>query len=107
MKSLLSLLFSAAVSISAFAAGPATTVSVFKLDPAASLVQWKGKKTVTGSFHKGTVPVKSGEVQVEKNIVKGGTVALDMSKLTNEDLKSDPKSQTKLLGHLASDDFFS
>jgi polyisoprenoid-binding protein YceI len=69
----------------------------------ASEVKWNAKK-VTGE-HYGNITLKSGELQVDKNRLTGGTVVIDMSTITVEDIK-DAGSNGKLVGHLKSDDFF-
>ncbi len=78
---------------------------VFKIDTAASTVAWKGFKKL-GSTHNGGIAVKEGQVEVDKGQVVGGSVAMDMAKITNEDLKDSAEYHAKLLGHLSSDDFF-
>lgn len=79
---------------------------VFQIDPLASQVEWKaGKKT--GSYHQGTIQVKRGEVQSDaKGVLKSAQVVIDMKTISNDDLKPTPDYQAKLVGHLASDDFF-
>ncbi|HPT30184.1 MAG TPA: YceI family protein [Prolixibacteraceae bacterium] len=76
----------------------------FKVNPAASLVKWNGKK-VTGE-HYGTISVKSGTLQSDAAGLTGGQVDIDMTSIVNEDLK-DAGINAKLVGHLKSDDFFS
>lgn len=79
---------------------------VFNLDLAASQVEWKAGKKM-GSFHNGTIKVKSGEVQTDdKGVLKSAHVIVDMKTIGNDDLKDSPEYQTKLVGHLTSDDFF-
>lgn len=78
--------------------------AVFKVDTVASKVHWIGKK-VTGQ-HDGNVGVKSGEVLVAGNAVIGGTVEIDMTSISVDDLK-DAAANEKLTGHLKSSDFFS
>lgn len=77
-----------------------------KLDTKASSIEWKGTKKI-GNFHSGNVAVKDGQIDTnEKNEIIGGTVTVDMTKITNADLAADPDSQKKLVGHLSSADFF-
>jgi polyisoprenoid-binding protein YceI len=78
--------------------------SVYNIDPAASKVEWIGKK-VTGQ-HNGTVNVASGELNVSNNELEAGKINLDMNSITVLDL-TDAESNGKLTGHLKSDDFFS
>lgn len=77
-----------------------------KVDPASSQVAWTGTKKL-GSSHNGNVNVKDGHFDVnDKGDVTGGTIVIDMTTISNEDLKSDPDSQKKLVTHLTSADFF-
>jgi polyisoprenoid-binding protein YceI len=76
----------------------------YKVDASKSEVKWNAKK-VTGE-HYGTVDVKSGSLQVEDNKVKSGTIVMEMTSITVEDLTNESMNQ-KLTGHLKSDDFFS
>lgn len=66
-------------------------------------VKWKGQK-LTGS-HTGTVPVKSGTLEISDGVLIGGTFVFDMQGMANEDIENE-KSKTKLMGHLRSGDFF-
>jgi polyisoprenoid-binding protein YceI len=76
----------------------------YKVDASNSEVKWNGKK-VTGE-HYGTVDLKSGTLKVEDNMVKSGTIVMEMTSITVEDLTNESMNQ-KLTGHLKSDDFFS
>src|SRR5690554_1363799 len=76
----------------------------YVVDKSKSTVKWNGKK-VTGE-HYGTVDIKSGSLQVENNVVQSGTIIMDMTTITDEDISSDAMNK-KLVGHLKSDDFFS
>jgi len=92
------LLFLTAVSASA--------ADVYKIDAKESSVTWKGSKKM-GSFHTGGIAVKEGQIEVDKkNQITKGNVSIDMATISNEDLKSSPDYQKKLVGHLSSDDFF-
>ncbi|MFZ6052942.1 YceI family protein [Halocola ammonii] len=77
----------------------------YKLMASESVVNWKGEK-VTGE-HTGTVQMESGMVTIKNGEIASGEIVMDMSTISNEDLKDDPDSQAKLEGHLKSDDFFS
>lgn len=74
------------------------------VDPAASSLTWTGKK-VTGE-HTGKIAVKGGSFKVkgDMSVLKGNIIA-DMKSITNDDIK-DAEYNKKLVGHLASDDFF-
>lgn len=76
----------------------------YQVETAASEVKWHAKK-VTGE-HLGFISMQSGQLQVDKNKLTGGTFVIDMSSITCTDLK-DAGSNGKLVGHLKSDDFFS
>ncbi len=65
---------------------------------------WTGKK-VTGE-HTGNIKLKSGAIQFTGNQLKGGNFVIDMTTLTCTDLK-DQGTNTSLINHLKSDDFFS
>jgi polyisoprenoid-binding protein YceI len=79
---------------------------VFKVDTAASSVNWKAGKKI-GSFHDGDVKVKGGQVETDaKGQVKAARVVVDMKTIANNDLKDKPDMQKKLVGHLSSEDFF-
>lgn len=78
----------------------------YKIDSKASIVNWKGSKK-TGSSHNGGISVKEGQVQTDKKgQITGGNIVVDMSTITNEDLKGSSEYHKKLLGHLANEDFF-
>lgn len=87
-------------------AGTFAMADVYRLDPAASRVEWKAGKKI-GSYHIGDIKVKSGQVETDKKgTIKAANVVVDMKTISNEDLKGDPDSQKKLVGHLSSEDFF-
>ena len=67
-----------------------------------SKVEWVGE-TVTGK-HWGTVGIESGTLNLSGEEVTGGTVVLDMSSLTVDDMEGEYAD--KLKGHLNSADFF-
>ncbi|MDO6759246.1 YceI family protein [Tamlana sp. 2_MG-2023] len=67
-----------------------------------STVVWKGYK-VTGS-HEGTIAIKSGTLEFDKDKLVGGEFVIDMTTISSTDLEGEYKG--KLDGHLKSDDFF-
>lgn len=70
-----------------------------------SKIEWIGTK-VTG-YHTGVVPIKDGELYVKDGGVTGGKFVMDVANLTISGPKEvDEASNTKLLGHLKSGDFF-
>jgi len=94
-------------SLAVFVLALSLTTSVFagtqKVDASKSTVKWLGKK-VTGE-HFGSISVKEGSLDVDKDKVTGGKVVIDMKSLVVEDVK-DAGMNGKLTGHLKSDDFF-
>jgi polyisoprenoid-binding protein YceI len=74
-----------------------------KVDTQKSNVTWNGKK-VTGE-HTGNVKLQSGTLEVSNNKLTGGQFTVDMTSITDNDLK-DAGYNAKLVGHLKSDDFF-
>ena len=82
---------------------PATSDGLYSVNAATSSIKWLGKK-VSGQ-HNGTVKVKSGSIEFANGTIKGGTIIIDMTTITDEDLTGESKGE--LEGHLKSDDFFS
>lgn len=76
----------------------------YTADPAATVIDWKGDKKI-GSFHVGTIDLKSGWLNVDGNAFTGGEFVVDMNSIKNSDVK-DEKMRERLVGHLKSDDFF-
>ncbi len=74
----------------------------FKIDVAASKVEWIGTK-VTGK-HNGTINLKSGSVFVKDGAVVAGKFVADMASLDDKDLSGE--YHDKLNKHLKSDEFF-
>lgn len=72
------------------------------INVAGSTITWKGYK-VTG-MHEGTVKFKSGNLDVQNGVIKGGEFTIDMSTINCTDLSG--KGKESLEGHLKSDDFF-
>ncbi len=67
-----------------------------------SQVEWLGKK-VTGE-HKGTIKIKSGELEMKDGELSGGKIVIDMTTINTTDLEGEWK--TKLDNHLKAADFF-
>jgi polyisoprenoid-binding protein YceI len=76
--------------------------SSFKVDAAASSVEWYAAK-VTGK-HNGVVAIKSGDLVSDGKTVKGGNIVIDMTTIKTTDLQGEWAA--KLDGHLKADDFF-
>lgn len=98
MKNLL-ILIMAITSAHAFA-------DTYLLDPVESRVEWKAGKKI-GSFHNGDIKIKNGKVETDaKGSIKTLDIVIDMKTIANDDLKSKPDYQAKLVNHLSSEDFF-
>ncbi len=100
-----SFIFSSLLTLFAFFAVSFTTPTdstTYSVDTEASEVTWKGYK-VLGS-HEGTIEVKSGTLDFEEGVLTGGSFEVDMTTITCTDLEGEMAG--KLVGHLASDDFF-
>jgi polyisoprenoid-binding protein YceI len=77
--------------------------TTWQVDPSNSKVEWLGKK-VTGQ-HNGTIAIKSGNLKMEKDLLTGGEILVDMNTMQVEDIK-DTEMAGKFLGHMKSPDFF-
>lgn len=73
------------------------------IDTAVSVLNWKGNKP-TGS-HDGTVAIKSGGMLIEEGKLTKGNFVIDMTSITNVDMKG-TDGAGKIVGHLNSPDFF-
>lgn len=73
------------------------------INPKQSVLEWTGKK-ITGE-HYGTISLSNGELLFSKNLLTGGFFEIDMNSIICTDI-SDKKSNTRLVDHLKSDDFF-
>ena len=58
---------------------------VNNVDTAVSVLNWKGTKP--GGAHDGTVALQSGVLSIENGTLKGGEFVIDMSTITNVDMK--------------------
>ena len=74
-----------------------------KVDAKASTVKWHAKK-VTGE-HFGTINLAGGNITLDKGLITGGNIEVEMTSINVTDLQGEYKG--KLEGHLKSDDFFS
>ena len=95
MKSIL--IIAIILTASAFAAPVKKQINITE-----SSITWKGKK-ILGS-HTGTIDLKEGFLEMEGDILVGGTFVVDMTTIAVTDLEGDYKG--KLEGHLKSADFF-
>jgi polyisoprenoid-binding protein YceI len=83
----------------------AAATETLTVDPAISTIEWIGSKKM-GDKHSGKIKIKEGKVEMKDGKVVGGNFIMDMTSLSNDDLKDKPDYQTKLVTHLKSDDFF-
>lgn len=103
MKSVMSVIAAAAISLAAVASNnPAAKEVKYKVNTEKSAISWKGKK-VTGE-HFGKLKFKSGNFISYNQQLVGGEFATDMNSITCEDLSGGVAD--KLVGHLKSKDFF-
>ncbi len=76
------------------------------LDTEKSQIYWKGTKLFNSDNHVGTVKVKSGYIELEKDrVVRDGKIEIDMASIETTDKMPDDMKK-KLVGHLKDDDFF-
>ncbi len=68
------------------------------------IINWLGKRTI-GNLHTGTIKVEKGELLVSQNRLIGGTVILDMTSISANNLK-DAGAKADLESHLKDSDFF-
>ncbi|HBR13040.1 MAG TPA: YceI family protein [Chryseobacterium sp.] len=80
---------------------------IYTIDTLNSKAEWKGFKVVKSdnTSHIGTLKFESGEVTVKNNKLESGQFVVDMTSISNTDLK-DSENNSKLVGHLKSADFF-
>ena len=71
------------------------------INAAESTIHWLGKK-VTGQ-HEGNISLVSGKLEMEGDVLTGGSFTVDMSSMTVTDIQGEYAE--KLKGHLKSDDF--
>lgn len=96
MTAVLAILVLASFSFKAF-----ETKSV---DTEKSSVKWTGYHLAKSYEHMGSIGIKSGSIEMDGDMITGGSIVIDMNSITNSDLEGEKK--TKLEGHLKSDNFF-
>ncbi len=84
-------------------ANAAASAATFKVDGAASELQWHGSKLAYG--HTGLITITEGSVSVENGNITAGNFTVDMKSL-KETGNPDAESAGKLAGHLMAPDFF-
>lgn len=80
-------------------------VSTTSIDPTKSSIKWTGYHLAKSYEHYGHVQIKSGAVEHDNGTLTGGTILLDMTAITNDDLTK-AKDNTKLVKDLKSERFF-
>lgn len=76
---------------------------IFEIISSQSSIEWIGRK-VTGA-HDGTIDIKSGTLTLNNGELSFGKFIIDTTSIKNLDM-DDPDLHSKLLHHLAADDFF-
>jgi len=86
---------------------PAAREDTLRLDPARSVIRWKGTKFRGRGSHEGTVRLAAGYLLAEGGNVRGGAFRIDMNAIEVTDIpESDPIPRRRLRDHLRSDHFF-
>jgi polyisoprenoid-binding protein YceI len=75
----------------------------YSLNLEESSIRWDGAKAVGGA-HFGSISASEGALMVQDGVIVGGTIMVDMTTISSEDL--DGAGKTSLDQHLMSDDFF-
>jgi polyisoprenoid-binding protein YceI len=75
----------------------------FPADPARSRVAWTGRNIASSHF--GSIPLVEGTLRVEDGRLTGLSLAVDMTKISCEDIE-DPEMAKVLEAHLKNEDFF-
>jgi polyisoprenoid-binding protein YceI len=88
------------------AAKAGDSAGTYKVDAAASSIEWRGWKIVKASEHKGTISLKDGELKVEGGKLVAGSFTVDMNSIKCTDEGMDSTTKGKLVGHLKAKDFF-
>jgi len=76
----------------------------YEIDQALSVAEWMGRNLF--NRHVGTVQLGPGAVLIERGVLTGGHLTVDMTTLRCTDI-TDPALNAHLIAHLKSDDFFS
>jgi polyisoprenoid-binding protein YceI len=86
---------------------PAAREDTLRLDPARSVIRWRGTKFRGRGKHEGTVRIATGYLLAEGRSVRGGAFRIDMHAIEVTDIpESDPVPRRRLRDHLRSDHFF-
>lgn len=88
-------------------AGAEPGADTLRLDPARSVIRWRGTKFRGRGKHEGTVRLAAGYLLAEGRSVRGGAFRIDMNAIEVTDIPvSDPVPRRRLRDHLRSDHFF-
>ena len=101
MKNTIQLLFSISLSFMVFGLVQAQSL---KVNTEKSNIRWYGEE-ITVKAHFGNLTLKSCTLDLQNDIISGGSFTVNMTSLSVEDLSGGGKA--KLEGHIKSDDFFS
>lgn len=82
---------------------PVIKDGIYRLDTSASVLEWIGRNV--NKRHYGQIPIKSGEIVISDGELRRGEITLEMTGISNLDLKVKTFRQM-LVSHLKSDDFF-
>lgn len=77
---------------------------VYKVDTAASVLNWHGEKVAYG--HDGTIEITQGELTMKGDTLTSGNFTVDMKTVKGTDAGAKPEDMIKLAGHLMAADFF-
>jgi polyisoprenoid-binding protein YceI len=80
------------------AATPTEEAVTYKIDTAASRIEWRGTKP-TGE-HRGTIDIQSGSLTATSETITSGKVTIDMNSIEVIDEDMDEKDRTSLENHL-------
>jgi polyisoprenoid-binding protein YceI len=103
LKQAIAVVTAVTFSVAALNAGEPTGPVKYKINSGTSTAEWNGKK-VTGE-HSGNIKIESGVLEVKDNLIKSGTISIDMASMVCTDMQGEYAD--KLINHLKSDDFFS
>ncbi|MBT0664151.1 YceI family protein [Geobacter pelophilus] len=92
-----------AEAVAPIAPEPVLADGIYRLDPAASVLEWTGRNF--NNRHYGRIPFTDGEIVISGGALQRGAMSLDMTGISNLDLKDETYRQM-LIRHLKSDDFF-
>lgn len=86
---------------------PVGGVDTLRVDPAQTVVRWKGTKFRGLGKHEGIVRMSEGTLLMCHELACGGSFTIDMRTIAVTDIpESDPVPRTRLVNHLKHPDFF-